>query len=243
MQSVVHTHRRIRRSGSLLALLLIGLTACGGDAGLTSDTTNNAAGLGSAAPVATDAESGSTKSTEVDVGSVQALVDACVEYVPLAAFLDDEEMSAIVSEVGSDPTAMETRCKEIVRQNPKLAKSMAKDLKALKEATAAPATTSPPTEAPTTPAPTTQAPTTPSSVVETGIAVMPNVVCMDLQTAQDTIQEAGVFFSSSFDATGQDRMQIIDSNWLVVSQYPEPGTPIGEFDANLGVVKLGEATC
>ena len=83
-----------------------------------------------------------------------------------------------------------------------------------------------------TPAPT-EAPAAPP-------AVMPDVVCMNLQDAQDLIQEAGVFFSDSFDATGQGRMQVVDSNWVVVSQDPAPGTPIGEGDANLGAVKYGE---
>jgi hypothetical protein len=63
---------------------------------------------------------------------------------------------------------------------------------------------------------------------------------MNLQDAQDEIQKHGVFFSLSEDATGQGRNQIIDSNWQVVGQYPEPGTPIGEFDATLFVVKYGE---
>ena len=69
---------------------------------------------------------------------------------------------------------------------------------------------------------------------------MPNVMCMDLQSAQDKIQEGGVFFSRSFDATGADRSQIIDSNWIVVSQDPAAGSPIGEGDARLVVVKIGE---
>ncbi len=71
-------------------------------------------------------------------------------------------------------------------------------------------------------------------------AIMPDVVCLDLQTAQDTIQEAGVFFSRSHDATGRDRMQLLDSNWQVVAQTPAPGTPIGELEAVLDVVKYGE---
>jgi hypothetical protein len=71
-------------------------------------------------------------------------------------------------------------------------------------------------------------------------AIMPDVVCLDLQTAQDTIQEAGVFFSRSHDATGDDRMQLLDSNWQVVAQTPAPGTPIGELEAVLDVVKYGE---
>ncbi|WP_260870325.1 PASTA domain-containing protein [Gordonia paraffinivorans] len=69
---------------------------------------------------------------------------------------------------------------------------------------------------------------------------MPNVVCMNLQDAQDTIQEAGVFYSRSKDATGQGRSQILDRNWIVVGQTPGPGTPFGEGEAVLSVVKIGE---
>jgi hypothetical protein len=63
---------------------------------------------------------------------------------------------------------------------------------------------------------------------------------MNLQAAQDLIQTTGVFFSRSFDATGQGRAQVIDSNWIVVSQDPPPGSPITEGSANLGAVKYGE---
>ena len=70
--------------------------------------------------------------------------------------------------------------------------------------------------------------------------LMPDVLCMDLQEAQDEIQDHGVFLSGSSDATGQGRSQIIDSNWVVVDQFPAPGTKIGEGDAELYVVKDGE---
>jgi hypothetical protein len=73
-----------------------------------------------------------------------------------------------------------------------------------------------------------------------GEGLMPDVVCMNLQDAQDTIQTKGVFFSRSRDATGEGRRQLIDSNWQVVAQTPAPGTPIGEFEAVLEVVKFGE---
>jgi hypothetical protein len=63
---------------------------------------------------------------------------------------------------------------------------------------------------------------------------------MGLQAAQDEIQDHGVFFSRSEDATGEGRMQIMDSNWIVVDQTPAPGTPIGEGEAILYVVKLDE---
>jgi hypothetical protein len=69
---------------------------------------------------------------------------------------------------------------------------------------------------------------------------MPDVLCMNLQDAQDAIQNAGVFFSRSDDATGQGRMQIVDRNWVVVGQDPAPGDPVGEFEAVLSVVKTDE---
>ena len=115
------------------------------------------------------------------------------------------------------------------------------------ESTVAPTTVAPTTAAPEiTAAPTTAAPTTSAGPATTTApapattAIMPDVVCINLQDAQDTIQEAGVFFSDSFDATGEGRMQINDSNWTVVSQTPAPGSPITEGSANLGAVKEGE---
>lgn len=72
--------------------------------------------------------------------------------------------------------------------------------------------------------------------------LMPDVLCMNLQAAQDEIQDRGVFFSRSEDATGQGRRQILDSGWIVVKQSPAPGQPIGELEAVLSVVKIGEST-
>ncbi|MBW0270458.1 calcium-binding protein [Nocardia sp. MH4] len=69
---------------------------------------------------------------------------------------------------------------------------------------------------------------------------MPAVVCMNLQAAQDTIQAAGVFFSRSEDASGRGRAQVMDRNWVVVAQEPAPGTPVGEAQAVLSVVKNDE---
>jgi len=98
------------------------------------------------------------------------------------------------------------------------------------------------TAAPTTVAPTTASPTPTLRTSEESGALMPNVVCMNLQDAQDYIQsETGVFFSLSEDATGRGRLQIIDSNWIVVGQRPSVGTPISEGDAVLSAVKIGEA--
>ncbi|WP_433660363.1 calcium-binding protein [Nocardia sp. CA-128927] len=67
---------------------------------------------------------------------------------------------------------------------------------------------------------------------------------MNLQAAQDKIQEGGVWYSRSTDATGKGRMQVLDANWIVVAQTPAPGVLIGEGDAVLSVVKIGErSTC
>lgn len=71
-------------------------------------------------------------------------------------------------------------------------------------------------------------------------ATMPNVVCMNLQAAQNAIQRAGVFFSRSEDATGEGRRQLVDSIWIVVSQTPPAGSPVTEGQAVLSAVKIGE---
>jgi len=98
-----------------------------------------------------------------------------------------------------------------------------------------PSQTLPPVEA--EPAPAAAAP---PEVSEVTSVPMPPVVCMDLQSAQNLIQELGVFYSRSVDATGMGRSQVLDANWIVVGQTPGVGVPIGEGDAVLSVVKIGE---
>lgn len=70
--------------------------------------------------------------------------------------------------------------------------------------------------------------------------VMPNVVCTGLQDAQDLIQDQGVFFSRSEDASGQDRRQIVDANWTVIEQNVPPGERFDEGDVVLKVLKIDE---
>lgn len=110
----------------------------------------------------------------------------------------------------------------------------------------APATTTP---TPTTTATTTmetslppaaEPPVVPAPEVVAAPVLMPPVVCMNLQAAQNLIQDAGVFLSRSEDATGAGRMQVNDSNWIVVGQTPGVGVPIEEGDAVLSVVKVDE---
>lgn len=126
--------------------------------------------------------------------------------------------------------------------------SLVADSSPVTSSSAAAATVAP-TEVATTVVAATAAPTVPLTAPPTlppqpaPAALMPDVVCMNLQDAQDYIQTFGVFFSRSVDATGQGRSQIIDSNWLVVDQSPAPGEPFGEGDAVLSVVKYGEGSC
>lgn len=73
-------------------------------------------------------------------------------------------------------------------------------------------------QAPATQAPATQAP--PPAARK----ALPNVVGMNHQAAQDTLQAAGFYYLAEEDATGQGRMLLWDRNWLVVSQTPAAGT-------------------
>ena len=81
-----------------------------------------------------------------------------------------------------------------------------------------------------------------TTVAAAPIVIMPNVVCMNLQAAQDEIQKYGVFFSRSTDATGMNRLQLFDRNWVVIKQTPKAGQPVTELEAVLSVVKIGEST-
>jgi hypothetical protein len=54
--------------------------------------------------------------------------------------------------------------------------------------------------------------------------VVPNVVGVNHQLAQDTMQAAGFYNLAEEDATGQERLLINDRNWVVVSQQPKGGS-------------------
>ena len=53
---------------------------------------------------------------------------------------------------------------------------------------------------------------------------VPDVMCMNLQEAQDKLRDAG-YRTTSKDHTSQGRRQVLDRNWLVVLQSPGAGTP------------------
>lgn len=54
--------------------------------------------------------------------------------------------------------------------------------------------------------------------------IVPDVVCMDLQLAQDKAQAAGFTRVIAEDASGQRRRKVNDQDWVVISQSPSPGT-------------------
>jgi beta-lactam-binding protein with PASTA domain len=74
------------------------------------------------------------------------------------------------------------------------------------------------------------------------IGIIPDVVCMELQAAQDKLREAGFLLLSSDDALG-DRRQILDRDWVVLGQSPAPGRlGLPTTRVTLTVVKYGEPT-
>lgn len=97
-------------------------------------------------------------------------------------------------------------------------------------------TTTTPVTALPVPAPTTAAPAT-TAVPAATSRPLPNVVGMDLQLAQDTLQAAGFYVLKSHDAKGLNRNQILDRNWTVVDQTPKGGTTVPTSQAiDLGAV-------
>jgi hypothetical protein len=88
-----------------------------------------------------------------------------------------------------------------------------------------------------TPAP----PTTPTPTPTGASGVVPDVVGVNHQLAQDTMQAAGFFYLTEEDATGKGRLLINDRNWVVVAQRPTGGTK-APFDTKilLRSKKIGE---
>ncbi|MEV4317122.1 PASTA domain-containing protein [Actinocrispum sp. NPDC049592] len=74
---------------------------------------------------------------------------------------------------------------------------------------------------------------------------MPNLVGSNLQQAQDQMQKLTgdpVFLTTSHDATGQKRHQVLDKNWKVCSQSVAPGTQITlDSPIDFGAVKNEES--
>jgi hypothetical protein len=96
-----------------------------------------------------------------------------------------------------------------------------------------------PDVAPTTIIVPTQAPATGTSWA------MPDLVGKNLQDAQDELQRHtnyGVLISTSSDAKGEGRAQVIDRNWKVCGQTPAAGSPITSTTVpDLAVVRIDES--
>jgi hypothetical protein len=75
--------------------------------------------------------------------------------------------------------------------------------------------------------------------------VMPNLVGVNLQDAQDRIQsltDFGVAVTTSHDATGAGRSQVLDRNWKVCDQSIAAGRPItATSKIDFGAVKIDES--
>jgi hypothetical protein len=108
------------------------------------------------------------------------------------------------------------------------------------------ATSSSTSSAPSSSAPAPVAPSTtaPAPTSDAGVNfAMPNLVGLDLQTAQNEVQDYGVFLSVSHDLRGS-RNQAVDSNWIVCDQNIAPGQQVtgdAEGAIDFGVVKREES--
>jgi hypothetical protein len=74
---------------------------------------------------------------------------------------------------------------------------------------------------------------------------MPNLVGTNLQHAQNKIQALtndAIYRTTSHDAAGKHRSQVVDSNWKVCTQNVAPGVTIVKgTKIDFGTVKLAEA--
>jgi hypothetical protein len=74
---------------------------------------------------------------------------------------------------------------------------------------------------------------------------MPSVVGSGLQDAQNQIQALTgdeIFYTTSHDASGAGRLQVVDANWKVCSQNIPAGRRITkDSQIDFGAVKLGES--
>ncbi|PIB03944.1 MULTISPECIES: PASTA domain-containing protein [Streptomyces] len=77
---------------------------------------------------------------------------------------------------------------------------------------------------------------------EAETATLPDLAGQDLQAAQDEAQAAGFYVLDDQDASGQNRLQVMDRNWTVCSQEPAPGTHPTDTPVTLFAVKDDE-TC
>ncbi len=86
-------------------------------------------------------------------------------------------------------------------------------------------------------------PTDAHSPQATAPGTVPDVVCANLQDAQDALRRAGFLILTSKDGSGQQRLVLVDRNWVVIGQSVKAGTQPGlTTHIELTVVKYGEPT-
>lgn len=70
-----------------------------------------------------------------------------------------------------------------------------------------------------------------------GKVKVPNGVGKDYQSAQDAWRAAGLVVMPGIDATGANRLMVLDSNWVVISQNPAAGTKVEDGSEITATVK------
>ena len=61
---------------------------------------------------------------------------------------------------------------------------------------------------------------------EPDVVVVPDMVGQNYQDAQDVWRASGLVVVPADDATGANRLAVLDSNWYVVAQTPSGGTEV-----------------
>lgn len=72
-------------------------------------------------------------------------------------------------------------------------------------------------------------------------AELPDLTGETLQAAQDAAQAAGFYGLTSSDATGAERMQLLDRNWQVCAQTPAAGSHPTDTTVDFSTVKTEES--
>ncbi len=84
-------------------------------------------------------------------------------------------------------------------------------------------------------------PPAPEPVQQAAMCAVPNVVGLVHQTAQDTMQGAGLFMLREVDATGRGRALLVDRNWQTVAQSVPAGAVVDCMtEVVLSAKKIGE---
>jgi beta-lactam-binding protein with PASTA domain len=83
-----------------------------------------------------------------------------------------------------------------------------------------------PEQVPEAPAPVVTTETTSAGPAKADKIEVPRGVGLDYQAAQDLWRAAGLHVAPAKDATGANRIPVIDANWIVVSQDPKAGAMV-----------------